>query len=164
MRRISNENVHNTASCLKEIRESRGLSQGRFAQSLGVSLRSYQYYEGGARALPIELLGLLAEQGVSLEWLLLGRGSRDLPAENELEELKVLAEYWRANYQLLEASLKLARTRVKEKYGEDVARELLESLMPPPAVELMFPHTAARSGELVGVAEKEGAKRKGKVT
>lgn len=154
--------MHNTASYLKEVRESRGLSQGKFAKSLGVSLRSYQYYESGTRPLPIELLGRLAEQGVSLQWLLLGRGSRDLPAEEELEELKVLAEYWRANYQLLEASLKLARTRVKEKYGEDVARDLLGALMPAPEVELMFPHTAARSGEPVGVAEKEAAKRKGK--
>ena len=154
--------MHNTASYLKEIRESRGLSQAKFAKSLGVSLRSYQYYESGTRPLPTELLGRLAEQGVNLQWLLLGRGSRDLPAEEELEELKILAEYWRANYQLLEASLKLANTRIKEKYGGDVARDLLGSLMPSPEVELMFPHTAARSGEPVGVAEKEAAKRKGK--
>ena len=156
--------MHNTASYLKEIRESRGQSQAKFAKSLGISLRSYQHYESGTRPLPIELLSQLAEQGVSLQWLLLGRGSRDLPEEEELEEQKILAEYWRANYELLAASLKLARTRVKEKYGEDVARDLLEFLMPAPEVKLVFPHTAARAGEPVGVAEKGGAKRKGKGT
>lgn len=34
---------------LKELRESKGLSQPQISEKVGISLRAYQYYESGER-------------------------------------------------------------------------------------------------------------------
>ena len=161
MRNINNI-VHDTALRLKEIRETKGVSQSEFAKSLGVSLRSYQYYENGTRPLPIDVLRRLAETGMKIQWLLTGKGERDVPAQEQVEQLKAMVEYWKANYMLAEAGIKLARTQVKEKYGEDSAAQIFDELMPSPQVEVMFPHPAGKVHDAGAVAEEEKKQEKGK--
>lgn len=62
------------AARLKYIRAVNRTSQSEMAEALGVSLRAYQNYERDDRSLPIDLAIALHGSGVSLEWLLLGRG------------------------------------------------------------------------------------------
>jgi transcriptional regulator with XRE-family HTH domain len=59
---------------LQEIRERKGLSQQAFADSLRVSLRTYQNYERGARAVSKDLMCALMEQyDIAPLWLLTGK-------------------------------------------------------------------------------------------
>ena len=46
---------------LKDLRESCNLTQKEVAQSMGISERSYSYYEQGKRAVTIEMLVAFAE-------------------------------------------------------------------------------------------------------
>ncbi|MCG6659293.1 helix-turn-helix transcriptional regulator [Halomonas campisalis] len=58
---------------LKELREREKLSQQAFADSLNVSLRTYQNYERGQRAVSKELLcALINQHDVDVTWLLTG--------------------------------------------------------------------------------------------
>ncbi len=41
---------------LKDLRESKNLTQKEVAESMGISERSYSYYEQGKRAITVELL------------------------------------------------------------------------------------------------------------
>ena len=59
------------AERLKEVRKSRGLTQGEVAAHLNIAARSYQYYEGGRRRPDYEGLVALADYfGVSTDYLL----------------------------------------------------------------------------------------------
>jgi len=59
---------------LKELRQRGNLSQQAFADSLGVSLRTYQNYERGQRAVSKELLcALINQHDVDVSWLLTGK-------------------------------------------------------------------------------------------
>ena len=121
--------MHDPALRLKKIRGIRGLSQYEFARSLNVSLRSYQYYESGARPLPVELLHRLAELGINVHWIVTGDGARNLPPQEEIEKIKAMADYWHANYLKSEASLKLVRMRVREKYGGEPVEWIPDQLI-----------------------------------
>ena len=121
--------MHDPALRLKKIRGIRGLSQYEFARSLRVSLRSYQYYESGARPLPVELLHRLAELGINVHWIVTGDGTRNLPPQEEIEKIKAMADYWHANYLKSEASLKLVRMRVREKYGGEPVEWIPDQLI-----------------------------------
>ena len=116
--------MHNTASCLIEIRKSKKLSQNEFAKSLGVSLRSYQYYESGARPIPIEVLQGLAEIGANVHWLLTGEGEMFLEDEGNVEQQRLSAKYWQKNHETLEAAVKLAYRRLADRDGEERAKEI----------------------------------------
>lgn len=55
------------------VRASTGLSQGAFADALGVSLRAYANYERGEREAPVALHRALFEQfGIDPLWMLSG--------------------------------------------------------------------------------------------
>lgn len=59
---------------LQQIRDGKGLSQQAFARSLHVSMRTYQNYERGARAVSKDLIYALMEQhDVAPLWLLTGK-------------------------------------------------------------------------------------------
>lgn len=62
------------AARLKFLRAGNHKTQSEVAAALGVSLRAYQNYERDDRPLPINLAIALHASGVSLEWLLFGRG------------------------------------------------------------------------------------------
>lgn len=146
--------VPSAAHRLKQAREIRGISQGSFAKELKIPLRSFQYYERGDRPIPIEVLTALREIGISVDWLLTGDGDMNAPIQEEYARMEALVRYWEANYQLLEANQDRARADIASRYGENTAREVFDSLLPIPKVELIFPHTTAQTGELVAVAEK----------
>lgn len=56
---------------LKELRKSKGISQGQVAQALGISIRAYQNYEYGQREPNIEMIFKLADfYGVTTDYLL----------------------------------------------------------------------------------------------
>lgn len=159
--RFVNNIMQDAALRLKEIRGSKGVSQSKFARYLEISLRSYQYYENGTRPLPIDVLRRLAEAGMNIHWLLTGEGERDVPAQEEVEQLKAMVEYWQANYQMAETALKIVRQRITETYGKESADGAFEDLMPSPQLEVMFPHPAGKVHDAGAVSEEEKKQEKG---
>ena len=148
--------MHDPALRLKRIRGQRGLSQYKFARSLKVSLRSYQYYESGARPLPVELLHRLAELGINVHWIVTGDGARNLPPQEEIEKIKAMADYWHANYLKSEASLKLVRMRVREKYGGESVEWIPDQLTASPGKEMkdQLPASTSNTGTERGTKRK----------
>ncbi|MBR9840808.1 MAG: helix-turn-helix transcriptional regulator [Rhodobacteraceae bacterium] len=60
---------------LAEFRNTKALLQHELAESIGISPRSYQNYELGIRAAPMEVISKIAEKhGVSAHWLITGEG------------------------------------------------------------------------------------------
>ncbi|UWQ97552.1 helix-turn-helix domain-containing protein [Rhodobacteraceae bacterium M385] len=96
-------------------RNEQALSQAKMAEALGMSLRAYQSYELGKRAIPVEALIKLHRQfDVDLSWILLGveavRLKHDL---DKLEEFEVALDKY-----LSENGIKLK----SEKRGAIAAR------------------------------------------
>lgn len=66
---------------LVAVRASTGLSQGAFADTLGLSLRAYANYERGEREMPVALFrGLYETYGIDPVWLLAGPGEQPVKA------------------------------------------------------------------------------------
>ncbi len=64
---------------LKDLRESNNLTQREVAAAMGISERSYSYYEQGKRAVTIEMLVAFAKfYGISLYYLT-GQINKKLP-------------------------------------------------------------------------------------
>ena len=96
-------------------RNEQALSQAKMGEALGMSLRAYQSYELGKRAIPVEALIKLHRQfDVDLSWILLGveavRLKHDL---DKLEEFEVALDKY-----LSENGIKLK----SEKRGAIAAR------------------------------------------
>jgi|SRR6185312_1924349 len=66
---------------LVAVRADTGLSQGAFADTLGLSLRAYANYERGEREMPVALFRALYETyGIDPIWLLDGPGEQPIKA------------------------------------------------------------------------------------
>lgn len=66
---------------LTAVRGTTGLSQGAFADTLGLSLRAYANYERGEREMPVALFRALYETyGIDPIWLLAGPGEQPVKA------------------------------------------------------------------------------------
>lgn len=66
---------------LMAVRATTGLSQGAFADTLGLSLRAYANYERGEREMPVALFRALYEAyGIDPIWLLAGPGEQPVKA------------------------------------------------------------------------------------
>lgn len=64
---------------IRALREDKDLKQKQLAAAIGVSQRTYSYYENGQRTLPPEVLCALADfYGTSTDYLL-GRTDDDAP-------------------------------------------------------------------------------------
>lgn len=64
---------------IRALREDKDLKQKQLAAAIGVSQRTYSYYENGQRMLPPEVLCALADfYGTSTDYLL-GRTDDDAP-------------------------------------------------------------------------------------
>ncbi len=56
---------------IRDLREDRDLTQAQLGKAIGVSQRTYAYYESGQRTLPPEVLIALARfYGTSVDYLL----------------------------------------------------------------------------------------------
>ena len=56
---------------IRDLREDRDLTQAQVGAAIGVSQRTYAYYESGQRMLPPQILCTLADYyGVSVDYLL----------------------------------------------------------------------------------------------
>lgn len=77
---------------LTAMRTEVGVSQGVFAESLGLSLRAYANYERGEREMPVALYRALYERyGIDPIWLLEGPGEQPVRAASRLVDM-TLAE------------------------------------------------------------------------
>ncbi len=71
---------------IKALRKALGLSQGKFAEALGVSISSAQKWEIAAAVPTAAALHLMSEKfGVSEEWLRTGEGEMFTPRSREEE-------------------------------------------------------------------------------
>ena len=56
---------------IRDLREDRDLTQAQVGAAIGVSQRTYAYYESGQRMIPPQILGALADYyGVSVDYML----------------------------------------------------------------------------------------------
>lgn len=46
---------------IKKLRENKGISQGKLAKMLGISLRTVQHYEAGTTGVPLKKLKIISE-------------------------------------------------------------------------------------------------------
>jgi len=61
---------------LAQIRKNKSMNQNDFSKTLGVSLRGYQNYERGERAISKELIcALISTYEIDTKWLLTGEGN-----------------------------------------------------------------------------------------
>ena len=64
---------------IRALREDKDLKQKQLAAAIGVSQRTYSYYENGQRMLPPEVLCALADFYGTSTYYLLGRTDDDAP-------------------------------------------------------------------------------------
>lgn len=63
---------------LKDLREDHDLSQQALGQAIGISQRTYSYYENGQRMVPPEILSKLADfYHTSVDYILLRTDCKD---------------------------------------------------------------------------------------
>ena len=56
---------------IRDLREDRDLTQSQLGRALNISQRTYSYYENGERAIPIEILSMLADfHNTSVDYLI----------------------------------------------------------------------------------------------
>ena len=68
---------------IRDLREDRDLTQAQLGAAIGVSQRTYAYYESGQRMLPPQILCALADYyGVSVDYLL-ERTDEPIPQSNQ---------------------------------------------------------------------------------
>ena len=144
--------LSSVAARLKQVRKSCGLSQHVFAQQLGVAVRSYRAYELNERALSEVTIGGLASLGVSINWLLNGKGEMRGPTTEDYQRMEVLVRYWESSSELLSANMRDAQAAVAEKLGEEEAENLFDVPGRINISDVHFPY--ATENRVPGVAEK----------
>jgi transcriptional regulator with XRE-family HTH domain len=79
MRRTRKKNVAARAAFVKRLQKVRGKrSQAQFAREVGVFQQNINRYEHGTLPHVDFLITLAAKEDVSIDWLLLGKGTREL--------------------------------------------------------------------------------------
>lgn len=113
---------------LVRVRKDLGLSQTQFAERLGVHWQTISRMETGQRKVDAEVLVNLYEMGYDATWLLTGIGDMLLKEGNEVEEQRLLAEYWQTNYNLLDTAVKIAYQRLVDIVGEEQAEKVFKEV------------------------------------
>ena len=95
---------------LKLCRKTDGLTQTEMAKRLGLTLRSYQYYEKDNHPIPSnDLLRIANELDVSVDWLL----GRNVPRNNHKTEADLFGDISAFQKELIQVSEKLSDTSVE---------------------------------------------------
>ena len=79
-----------------------------------------------------------------MHWIVTGDGARNHPPQEEIEKIKAMADSWHANYLKSEASLRLVRMRVREKYGGESEEWISDEQTQSPAEEVKDPLPASK--------------------
>jgi transcriptional regulator with XRE-family HTH domain len=110
---------------LKLCRQADNLTQTDIAKRLGVTLRSYQYYEKDEHPIPSDTLLKIANVfDVSLDWLL----GRDVPRDNHRIDDIMLDDIASLQVELLQVTDKLGNTTTDILNIARKARELAAGL------------------------------------
>jgi len=144
---------------LVQLRKALGLSQAQLAERLGVHWQTILRIETGQRKVNAEVLAGLCGMGYDATWLLTGQGDMLLKDEAQVEEQRLLVEYWRTNYSLLETALKLAYRRLVDSAGESQAEKIFKELRLDRKGDLMIPHPV-REVIAPGQVSKKGKKKR----
>ena len=94
----------------------------------------------------------------NVHWLLTGEGEMLSRGGNEVEDQRLLAEYWQTNHRLMATALQIAYQRMVDNFGEEQAEKIFKDVIPTPTVEVMFPRPEGRVADAGAIAEK-GKKR-----
>ena len=112
------------AERLREIRESLGLSQGEFAQSIGVHRVTYNNYERGKSEPPLSVIKEIVQRyNVNPTWLLTGEGE---PFQEEGRRVEVDPEVLELARVLQEEIDRIAE-EIAEQFLQDFSKRLFES-------------------------------------
>ena len=84
-----------------------------------------------------------------------------LRGKSEVEEQRLLAEYWQTNCRRIETALKIAYQRVVDNFGEEGAEKIFREVLPSPRMEMMFSHPASGKPYTGAVAEEKKWGKKG---
>ena len=105
---------------LAAVRAQTGLTQGEFAESLGLSLRAYANYERGEREVPTALVQSVRQTyGIDSDWLMFGPGDEPRKAAARMVDVDLLEAVVAA----LQVHLGTSR-RLKPKQYAQVVRAL----------------------------------------
>ncbi len=97
-------------SRLAAVRASTGLSQGAFAEAIGLSTRAYANYERGEREMPVALFrALYAVYGIDPIWMLDGPSNHPLKAAHRTMNFALVDEL----YQWLDTELSRANAKLR---------------------------------------------------
>ncbi|MBS0174283.1 MAG: helix-turn-helix transcriptional regulator [Nitrospira sp.] len=106
---------------LATVRAVTGLSQLRFAQTLGLSLRAYANYERGEREAPVALLrALLVQHGIDPVWMFSGVGGNPHKAAERVLDFGLIEHIDR----LIDSSLARSCTKMDLTQRAQVRRAL----------------------------------------
>ena len=83
-----------------------------------------------------------------------------LRGNSEIEEQRLLAEYWQTSYRLIETALKLANQRVIDNFGKERAETIFKEVMPSLRMGMMYSPAESMTSHTGAVAEEKKREKK----
>lgn len=109
---------------IKELRKAMNLSQEKFGELLGITKSGVSDIESGRRKVTDQHVIMLANNGVSEEWLRTGKGSMFVPKSKDEEISEMLADIQKSGEDSFRHRLVSALVRL-----DDDGRNKLEELI-----------------------------------
>lgn len=112
---------------IKELRKAMNLSQEKFGELLGITKSGVSDIESGRRKVTDQHVIMLANNGVSEEWLRTGKGSMFIPKSKDEEIAEMLADIQKSGEDLFRHRLVSALARLDDD-GWDKLEELIDMI------------------------------------
>lgn len=112
---------------IKELRKAMNLSQEKFGELLGITKSGVSDIESGRRKATDQHVIMLANNGVSEEWLRTGKGSMFIPKSKDEEIAEMLADIQKSGEDSFRHRLVSALARLDDD-GWDKLEELIDMI------------------------------------
>lgn len=112
---------------IKELRKAMNLSQEKFGELLGITKSGVSDIESGRRKVTDQHVIMLANNGVSEEWLRTGKGSMFVPKSKDEEISEMLADIQKSGEDLFRHRLVSALARLDDD-GWNKLEELIDMI------------------------------------
>lgn len=112
---------------IKELRKAMNLSQEKFGELLGITKSGVSDIESGRRKVTDQHVIMLANNGVSEEWLRTGKGNMFVPKSKDEEIAEILADIQKSGEDSFRHRLISALARLDDD-GWDKLEELIDMI------------------------------------